>query len=230
MLLGNSNNTNVETKKEKKKSEHKKEPRVDKEKKKEKEKEKEKPEVHEEENKEIKEESVQKEEPKEPELQKELIQEVKEEKKQVLESSEKQEITLQGKKEVPTKQITFTTSAHNPKNIKEKEEPKIEEEIHEEKEIIEEKSDKEEIKTEKKTTNNAPNQPFWTFMSLNPNIPVCGDDKKDDKPSMAYMIPVYCVDPRSFPNGVPTMPPMTNMPFPFFPFYGMNMPQNDQNK
>ena len=88
--------------------------------------------------------------------------------------------------------------------------------------------DKEEKeKHEKKRMNQMPNQPYMTYMMM---YPYGMNNPNDDKPPMMFMIPMYCVDPRSLPHGMPmpAMPPMPNMQFPFFTFppFGMNM----QNK
>ena len=121
---------------------------------------------------------------------------------------------------------------------KPKEEPK--EEIPKKEEIIkEEKVKKEEKeKNEERRNDSVPFQPYLTYMMMYPSIPPSGNDnKKDNKPPMVFMIPVYCADPRSFPNDFPMspMPPMQPMPMPIpnmqFPFYGYSpFPMNMQHK
>ena len=86
---------------------------------------------------------------------------------------------------------------------------------------MEEKSDKVEKEEKEKEEKEAPKLPFFTYMMMYPQPTLYGvDNKKDEKPSMVYMIPVYCVDPNNLPNGMtlPTMPTMPQM-FPMPPFY-----------
>ena len=96
---------------------------------------------------------------------------------------------------------------------------------------MKEKEEKEEIKEKEKDDKNTPKLPFFTYMMMYPQPTLYGvDNKKNDKPSMVYMIPVYCVDPNNLPNGMnlPTMPTMPQMfpmsPFYSFPPFGMTMP------
>ena len=127
----------------------------------------------------------------------------------------------------PTSNLSSNPHSLKPKEEKKQEKPK-EAEILPEENVSEEKSDKEEKeKHEKKRMNQMPNQPYMTYMMM---YPYGMNNPNDDKPPMMFMIPMYCVDPRSLPHGMPmpAMPPMPNMQFPFFTFppFGMNM----QNK
>lgn len=191
--------------------------------------------------KEVKEEPVKQEEKQEPEVKKveeKVIPEIKEEKKPILESSKKEEFTLSGNKDIPTQQTNVISPEVNIQKEKPKEEPK--EEIPKKEEIIkEEKVNKEEKeKNEERRNDSVPFQPYLTYMMMYPSIPPSGNDnKKDNKPPMVFMIPVYCADPRSFPNDFPMspMPPMQPMPMPIpnmqFPFYGYSpFPMNMQHK
>ena len=129
---------------------------------------------------------------------------------------------LSGNKEVPTSQIAFTTQT---KKKEEKIEPKHEEPKKEEikKEI------KKEIKEEKKINVEIPNQTYMMMYPYNPN-------QKESKPTMMFMIPMYCVETKNMPQNFsfPTMPqmPMPGMQFPFYPYppFGMNMQQYSENK
>ena len=159
-----------------------------------------------------------------PEIEKKEVKEIKEEKKPVLESTSKEEFTLSGNKEVTHNQQSQPSLVNQKKEEPKQESPKKEEIIKEEKSEKEERE-----KYENRRNMEMPSQPQWTYMMMCP----CSNNP-NDKPPLMFMIPMYCVDPRNYPNGIPmpTIPPMTNFQFPFFayPSYGMNMQNNMQNK
>ena len=123
---------------------------------------------------------------------------------------------LSGNKEsVPNVQSQSPNISPNPHSLKQKEEQKQERPKKEEI-ITEEKSDKEEKeKYESNRMNQMPKQPYMTYMMM---YPYGMNNQNDNKPPMMFMIPMYVVDPRGYPNGIP-MPVIPNMQFGhFFPF------------
>ena len=147
----------------------------------------------------------------------------KEEKKPVLETINKEEITIPGNKEVVNQQTQTKPTLSTPPVQKKKEEPR--KEVPKKEEIAQEEKSEHEEKPE------AQKQNFWTYMSM---CQVNMANQNENKNSMMYLIPVFCVDPKTITKEmkippIPTVSPipqMGNMPY-FFPYpYGMPM----QNK
>ena len=110
---------------------------------------------------------------------------------------------------------------------------KKEEKIESKREEPKKEEIKKEVKEDKKKTNEIPSQPSFAYMMMYPYIP----NQKESKPTMTFMIPMYCVETKNMPQNfpMPTMPqmaPMPGMPFQFYPYppFGMNMQQFSENK